>query len=236
MQVLIVDDEPLAQEVLERYIARTPGLVLAGSCLNALEAMDFLSKQRVDLMLLDINMPEISGIDFLRSQRELPPTILTTAYPEFAVAGFELDVIDYLLKPVPFERFLKAIQKVKSMAASAAQAGEPHPSQAKVQFVRTDGKLLRIDPLELAIIEGLKDYVRLWTGDTRIIVHTTMKGIEESLRPNPAFLRISKSYIVNLAHISAVEGNTITVKGQQLAIGATYKDQVMEVINRHKLL
>lgn len=236
MRVLIVDDEPLAQEIVESYVAKTPGLILAGKCSNALEAFNFLANQQVDLLLLDINMPEISGIDFLRSLKKVPLTILTTAYPEFAIAGFDLDVVDYLLKPIPFERFLKAVQKAQSLAGKSASANAAGAQQPNILFVRAEGRLVRIDLGELALVEGLKDYVRLWAGAAKVVVHTTMKGIEESLSAYPSFLRISKSYIINLAHVGAIDGNCVTVKGQQLTIGATYREQVMEVINRFKLL
>lgn len=234
MQVLIVDDEPLAQEILETYIAKTPGLELAGKCSNALEAFALLARQPVDLMLLDINMPELSGLEFLRALKQAPPTIFTTAYSEFALAGYELDIVDYLLKPIPFERFLKAVQKVQALNTVAPPVTDLQ--QPDILFVRAEGRLIRIDLRELALVEGLKDYVRLWMGNTKLVVHTTMKGIEESLRTHPMFLRISKSYVVNLAHVTEIEGNSISVKGQQLTIGATYKEQVMEMVNRFKLL
>ncbi len=232
---LYANDEPLAQEILEAYVARTPGLGLAGKCSNALEAFASLSRQQVDLLLLDINMPEISGIDFLRSLKNVPRTIITTAYPEFALTGYDLDVVDYLLKPVSFERFLKAVQKAQALVPATVKA-TAESLQPNILFVRADSRLIRINLNELALIEGMKDYACLWSGSAKVVVHTTMKGIEESLRANPNFLRISKSYIVNLAHVSEIEGNCVTVKGQQLIIGATYKEQVMDVIGRFKLL
>ena len=237
MQVLIVDDEPLAQDILETYISKTPGLGLAGKCANALEAFALLSRQQVDLMLLDINMPEMNGLDFLRALKHAPPTILTTAYSEFAIAGYELDVVDYLLKPIPFERFLKSVHKAQALPAPTPAAAEPvSGAPPAILFVRADSRLIRIDLNELALIEGLRDYVRLWTGNSRLVVHTTMKSIEEALSVNPAFLRISKSYIVNLAQVTEIDGNCVVVKDQRLTIGATYKETVMEVVGRFKLL
>ncbi len=236
MQVLIVDDEPLAQDILETYISKTPGLSLAGKCSNALEAFALLSRQPVDLMLLDINMPEMSGIDFLRALKQVPLTIFTTAYSEFAIAGYDLDVVDYLLKPIPFERFLKAVHKAQALHTATQPAGTASHQQPDMLFVRADGRLIRIDLSELAIVEGLKDYVRLWLGGSKLVIHSTMKSIEESLSAHPAFLRISKSYIVNLAQVSEIDGNCVVVANQRLTIGATYKDGVMEVVNRLKLL
>jgi DNA-binding LytR/AlgR family response regulator len=243
MDVLIVDDEPLAQDVLETYISRTPGLSLVGKCSNALEAFALLNRQPVDLMLLDINMPEMSGIEFLQALKRAPLTILTTAYSEFAITGFDLDVVDYLLKPFSFERFLRAINKANvalakveskgSLRSSVSDSGSG--SQPDILFVRTDSRHVRIDLNELALVEGLKDYVRLWVGDAKLVIHSTMKGIEDSLSANPAFLRISKSYIVNLKLVSEIDGNCVVIKDQRLTIGATYRDAVMEVVGKYKL-
>ncbi len=155
MQVLIVDDEPLAQEILQTYIAKTPGLLLAGTCSNALEAFGILNRQRIDLLLLDINMPEVSGIDFLKSLKHPPLTIFTTAYSEFALTGYDLDVVDYLLKPIPFDRFLKAMQKAQNVWLRANEEGKlPKDEVQDVLFVRAEGKLVKIDLAELWLVEG----------------------------------------------------------------------------------
>lgn len=239
MQVLIVDDEPLAQEILQTYIAKTPGLELAATCNNALEAFGILSKQKVDLLFLDINMPEVSGIDFLKSLKHPPLTIFTTAYSEFALMGYDLDVIDYLLKPIPFDRFLKAAQK----AQNVWQQGKEDSGNAikkdevsNVLFVRAEGKLVKIDLDQLWLIEGLKDYMKLWTGTTWIVVHSTMKNIEEQLAGKGNFIRVSKSYIVNINYVAEVDGNVIRINGQIVTIGTTYKDEVLGVFNKYKLL
>lgn len=235
MQVLIVDDEPLAQDILESYIRKIPSLSLAGMCNNALEAFSLLNTTPVDLMLLDINMPEISGLDFLKMLKAPPPVIFTTAYSEFAVLSYELDATDYLVKPIPFDRFLKAIQKVqerKTQAAPATTTGNEVP----VLFVRTEGKLVKIDLEKLWLIEALKDYVRLWTEHGNIVVHSTMKNIEEQLAARPGFIRVSKSYIVNFRYITEVDGNIIRIKNQIITIGNTYRDTVHEVFNNYRLL
>jgi DNA-binding LytR/AlgR family response regulator len=236
MHVLIVEDEPLAQEVLQHYIGKVPGLQLAGVCNNALEAFDVLNKGRVNLLLLDINMPEINGIDFLKSLPQAPLTIFTTAYAEFAITGYELNVVDYLLKPIPFDRFLKSIQKAQGALQAKGDAGKSSTNQSDILFVRTEGRLVKIDLTKLWLIEGLKDYVRLWTDNAPIVVHSTMKGIEDALKGNNAFLRVSKSYIVNLRCVTEIDGNAVRIKDQVVSIGATYKDEVGVVLNRHKLL
>ena len=237
MQVLIVDDEPLAQEVMQHYISRTPGLELAGTCSDALEAFGLLSRNPVDLIFLDINMPEVSGIDFLKSLKHPPLTIFTTAYAEYALTGYDLDVVDYLLKPVPFERFLKAVHKAQDLLQKRpGRSPEVKEATADILFVRTEGKLVKIDLGQLWLVEGLKDYVRLWTGSSRIVVHSTMKNMEELLSPHAGFLRVSKSYIVNLAFVTELDGNAIRIRDQVVVIGATYRDEVLGVFNRHKLM
>jgi DNA-binding LytR/AlgR family response regulator len=237
MQVLIVEDEPLAQDILQHYVARVPGLELAGICDNALEAFGALNRGRVDLLLLDINMPEINGIDFLKSLSQPPLTIFTTAYAEFAITGYELNVVDYLLKPISFDRFLKAIQKAQTALLAKGDPGDRSTSaQTDILFVRTEGRLVKIDLTNLWLLEGLKDYVRLWTNSSPIVVHSTMKGIEDALKGNSAFLRVNKSYIVNLKFVSEVDGNAIRIKDQVVTIGATYKDDVLGVLNRYKLI
>ena len=237
MQVLIVEDEPLAQDILQHYVARVPGLELAGICDNALEAFGALNRGRVDLLLLDITMPEINGIDLLKSLSQPPLTIFTTAYAEFAITGYELNVVDYLLKPISFDRFLKAIQKAQTALLAKGDPGDRSTSaQTDILFVRTEGRLVKIDLTNLWLLEGLKDYVRLWTNSSPIVVHSTMKGIEDALKGNSAFLRVSKSYIVNLKFVSEVDGNAIRIKDQVVSIGATYKDDVLGVLNRYKLI
>jgi DNA-binding LytR/AlgR family response regulator len=238
LQILIVDDEPLAREVLQTYIGRIDTLQLAGVCKNALEAFAFLNKQPVDLVLLDINMPEMSGIDLLKSLKNPPLVIFTTAYTEFAVESYELNALDYLLKPISFPRFLTAIQKAQE---SLFKAQQPAPVEAKppgdqLLFVRSEGRWVKIDLAKLWIVEGLKDYVRLWIGEERIAVHSTMKNFEQQLEAYPQFVRIHKSHIVNLHFVNEVDGNNITVLNQQLAIGGTYKDEVHSRLDRHKLL
>ena len=244
-RILIVDDEPLAQEILESYISKLSGFEIVGKCKNALEAFGILSKNEVDIILLDINMPEINGIDFLKTIKDPPYIIFTTAYSEYAVESYEYNAVDYILKPISFERFLKAINKSldiiqaskKGIAVSSpATANENTVMGGNIMFVKSDGKLIKIDLNNLWFIEGLKDYIRLWTDNGKIIVHSTMKHIEDQLLAVTYFIRIHKSYIINLKHVAEVEGNVIRIKGQLVTIGNTYRDDVYKVFDSNKLL
>lgn len=234
MQVLIVDDEPLAQDVLESHMLKIPGLTLVAKCNNALEAFSVLNTGSIDLMFLDINMPEISGLDFLKMLKQPPPVIFTTAYSEFAVVSYELEAVDYLVKPIPFDRFLKAVQKVQDRTKQPSGA-RPN-SDVGILFVRTDGRLIKTDLDQLWLVEGLKDYVRLCTDTGKIVIHSTMKNLEEQLLSRPEFLRVSKSYIVNLKHIREIDGHTIRIRDQVITIGSTYRDTVHQVFDSYRLL
>lgn len=240
IQVLIVDDEPIAQTILVQYISRVPGLQLAGQCKNALEAFSFLSKNKADILLLDINMPEISGLDLLKTIKNPPLVIFTTAYAEYAVESYELNAVDYLLKPFSFERFLKAIhkatellQQTKPEHQTPLQSSENKPD-TNIIFVKSEGKLLKTNLHELWLVEGLKDYVKLWTLSGKIIVHSTMKNIEDQLGKNTDFVRVNKSYIINTKYITAIDGNCIVVKDQKIPIGSTYKDVVQKLLDNYR--
>jgi len=241
IRTLIVDDEPIAQDILETYISKIPELELAGKCKNALEAFSFLNKGETDLMLLDINMPEISGMDFLKSLKNPPHVIFTTAYTEFAIESYDQNALDYLLKPISFERFLKAIDKANKIINPASIEMQPSSNilsdnQPNLMFVKSEGKLVKIDLRQLWLVEGLKDYVQLWLEEGKVIVHTTMKNIEELLNNNPNFMRVHKSHIINIRFISEVWGNSIKIKNQNIIIGNTYKEEVDKVLDSYKLL
>lgn len=234
IRTLIADDEPLARALLEGYLEKLPQCVLAGSCKNALEAFAVLSTQSIDLLLLDINMPEITGIDFLKTLKAPPLVIFTTAYADYAVQSYEHRAVDYLLKPITFSRFVQAINKVEE-ALKPEAAGAAESSAPDMLFVKSEGKMIRLNTGELYFIEGYKNYVRLWTGRDKIILHNTMKAMEEHFCNNAQFLRISKSYIVNLKFVSEVDGNCIRVGTETLMIGATYRDEVKELLERYYL-
>lgn len=235
LKVLIADDEPIARDIVLAYSGKLPMLQVVGTCKNAVEVFEALSKQEVDILLLDINMPEITGIDLLKTLRNPPQVIFTTAYSEYAVESYELNAVDYLLKPFSFDRFAKAINKAAALIDQPT-ATPQHSVQDNTLFVKSDGKLVRIQLEELLLIEGLKDYVKLWAGDKPLLVHSTMKNLEEQLAQYPHFVRAHRSYIINIAHIREVEGNTLRLGPHEVVIGNTYRDKVFEVLDRMRLL
>ena len=236
--VLIVDDEPIAQEILENYLQRIPYAVLVGKCRNAIEAFQVVSKIDVDILLLDINMPEITGIDFLKTLKNPPKVIFTTAYTEYAVESYDLYAVDYLLKPISFERFFKAISKAVELltAKPASTTSKPADNTDHILFVKTEGKLVKVDLRELWFIEGLKDYVRLWTSQGKLVVHSTMKNMEESLAAYSNFIRIHKSHIINMDYVTEVDGNAVRIKDQLLLIGNTYREEMGKLFEKYRLL
>lgn len=240
MRVAIVEDEPLAQEILQSYLQRINTFELVATCKNALEAFALLNQQSIDLLLLDINMPHISGMDFIKSLKNPPLVIFTTAYSEYAIDSYELNAVDYLLKPISFDRFLKASNKAQEMF-KPMQINIPLQSQLpantnKLLFVRSEGKWIKIDLSKLWFVEGLKDYVKLWMEDGRITVHSTMKNFEEQLSAYSNFIRVHKSHIVNLVFVSEIENNSLKIKDQIIGIGNTYKEEVYKVLNDLKFI
>jgi DNA-binding LytR/AlgR family response regulator len=239
LEVLIVDDEPIARDILEGYVYQLPGLHLAGKCKSAFEAQAALGSTPIDVMLLDINMPLINGMDFLKSIKHPPAVIFTTAYAEYAVQSYELNAVDYLLKPIAFERFFAAITKVMNQhrVAPASQVPEPANNAVEnVMFVKANGKLVKIDLGKLWLVEGLKDYLKLYVGDEKLVVYSTMKNMEEQLAFLPNFVRVSKSNIVNIRYINEIEGNAIRMNGHDVVIGPTYKDKVGQILSSYKML
>ena len=245
INVIIVDDEPLAQDVLETYIDKMPDLQLVQKCSNAFEANEALKEHEVDLMFLDIQMPQLTGIDFLKSLSKPPIVIFTTAYPNYAIEGFELNALDYLLKPISLERFMKAANKAMEQIdlqrgnhSAGAGASTGADDESDFIFVKADKKLVKINFSDVLYIEGLKDYVIIRMGDTRVITLQTMKSLEEKL-PQDRFKRIHRSYIINLEKIDAVVGNMVEVteKGQakHIPVGKNYRDDLLELINRNRL-
>lgn len=238
IRVLIVDDEPIARSILEGYVAMLPQLCLAGTCANALEALAFLRAQKADLLLLDIDMPQLSGLSLLDALPVRPGVIFTTAHPQHALQSYEYGAVDYLLKPIRFERFLRAIQKLEP-AAHVPIAADTSGSTAlgsELIFVKSEGRLVKIDLAEVQYIEGLKDYAAIHMRKGRLVIHSTMKALEERLAANPMFLRIHKSYIANLRFVTEVDGAALRIDNQTLAIGSTYRDNVYAVLERFKLM
>ncbi len=240
IKAIIVDDEPLALEIMETYINQIPEIQLIKKCENAFEANEVLKSQTIDLMFLDIQMPQLSGIDFLKTLSNPPCVIFTTAYPDYAVEGFELNAVDYLLKPISLERFLKAVNKVSEKLASKRLEHEnvQHDVVEDFFFVKADKKLVKINFDEILYIEGLKDYVIIRQETGRVITLQTMKSLEERL-PMSKFKRVHRSYIVNIKKITAILGNMVELmeagKVKQLPIGKNYRDELLDMINENKL-
>lgn len=231
MKVLIVDDEPLAQDILENYISRVPSMTLLKRCNNAFEALVALREHEPDLMFLDIQMPQLSGLDFLRSLAKPPKVILTTAFQNYALESYELGVIDYLLKPFSFERFMKAVGKVNEEPAPQEAAEEAHPD---FFFVKSDKKLVKVAYNDILYVEGLKDYVIIRLTVGRVITLQTMKSLEEKL-PSAQFRRIHRSYIVHMGKIEALDGSMVEINKQQIPIGKNYKEELLELIGKNRL-
>lgn len=239
MNILIVDDEPLALEVLENYISRMQMLTLVGKCSNAIEAFEALHKHKVDLMFLDIEMPQIKGIDFLKTLSNPPKVVLTTAYPHYAIDGYELNVLDYLLKPVSFERFVRSVQKALPANPNHVLEDTTHlalvtePKQDYI-FVKADKKLIKTYFKDILFVEGLKDYVMIYTQAGRIITLQTMKSLEEKL-PTDTFIRAHRSFIINIHKVDIIEANHLVIDKKEIPIGKNYKEELLEIINRKRL-
>ena len=232
---LIVDDEQSAIDILRVFVEKTPFLTLAGSTTNPVEALGILQHQPIDLLFLDIHMPQLSGLDILALVRSQTKVILTTAYSEFAVTGFELEALDYLLKPIAFERFLKAAHKALNLLAEPSVRWQPEDKAADYIFVKTEikGKMAKVSFDEIVYIEGMKNYVSIHTDNEQITTLLNMKDLEERL-PAKQFMRVHKSYLVSLDKIRAVDGNQILLKGLKayVPLGDTYRNAFFESLQK----
>lgn len=222
---IIVDDEPSAVNILKNYVAKTPFLELVGTAGDPLEAMKMMEGKQVDLALLDIQMPHLSGVDFMKVLQGKTQVILTTAYSEFALEGFENEALDYLLKPIAFDRFLKAAQRALNNATSSSN-WQPFEKEDDYMFVKTEtkGKMLKVNFEDIAYVEGLKNYVSIFVDEERIITYTSIKALEEKLPSY--FMRVHKSYIVSLKKVRAVDGNQILLYNMKayVPLGETYRN------------
>lgn len=227
---IIVDDEPHAIEVLDHYVKQTPHLQLAATFTNPIEALQLIGKRKIDLVFLDIQMPEISGIDFIKAIQGKSKVILTTAYSEFALEGYDLYVVDYLLKPIRLPRFLAAVQKAVEQINAA---NENSATEDDYIFVKTEskGKLLKINLADIDFIESMKNYVAIHRGGQKTLVYTSMKELEERL-PKKHFLRVHKSFIIPIPRITGIEGNLVRLQNVAtgVLIGENYKAELMEII------
>jgi DNA-binding LytR/AlgR family response regulator len=223
---IIVDDEPLARELLVSYVDQLPGLDCVAVCQSALQAFSVLHEQQVDLMLLDIQMPGITGLNFLKSLKNPPAVIFTTAYMDYAVEAFELEAVDYLLKPITFERFIKAMQKVSPKKEGAIETSLK-PAEYPYLFLKVNKRLIKINHEDIIYAEGLGDYIKVYTAAQSYVTYLTMNKLE-SLLPGQQFARIHRSTIINLGHIQYVEGNFVRINSNDLPIGLTYKDGLVQ--------
>ncbi|MBI9060008.1 MAG: response regulator transcription factor [Labilibaculum sp.] len=235
VKCIIVDDEIHARKVLEKYIQDIPHLELVKSCKNALEAMDILRNQEIDAMFLDINMPKLTGLNFLESLKNPPIVVITTAYREYAVDAYELDVIDYLHKPIPFPRFIKAISKIEEklqIRSNSLITSQEKPTDTILDFIfiKADKKTIKLNFKDIKYIEGLGDYIKIHTKSKTIISKLTIKKMEELL-PENDFPRVHKSFIVSLNLIDSIEGNQIEIENKKLPIGQMYRQNFMNLIN-----
>ena len=230
--VLIIDDELLARTLLTDYVGKIPQLKLLAACPNAVEAISILQTQQVDILLTDIEMPDISGIDFARTLKQMSAIIFTTAYSEYAVEGFELNAVDYLLKPISFSRFVQALNKAMGLVDSQAKPstivkGEATTDHKDYIFIKADYKIYKVNYDDLLFIEGQSEYVTFHTTTRNITAYYALKNLELEL-PEPRFIRVHKSYIVSIKHIEYVEGHILHVADHKIPIGASYRDGVVQ--------
>ena len=233
LRCIAVDDEPLALELLEDNISKVPYLQLVAKCSNAMEAMKVLQQQPADLIFLDIQMPGLTGLQFIQSMTEKPMIILITAYEKYALEGFNLDVTDYLVKPVSLDRFVKACNKAKELYELKNPTNKEVVSNPDYFFVNVDYSLLKVNFNDIKYIEGLKDYIKIHLKSTAraIITRMAMKAIEEEL-PVAKFLRIHKSYIVSLEYITAIRKNSVFIDEMELPVGENFRAAVLNLTGR----
>ncbi len=234
IKCIIVDDEPIAISVIEKHINKINDIDIVATCESAIDAFSILQKKQIDLIFLDIQMPELTGIDFLKTLSHPPKVIITTAYREYAIEGFELEVVDYLLKPISFERFLKSINKVyKLMSPELVLQNkiiQASSDQGDFILAKVKRKLVKIKFADILFIESMKDYIRIKTTDSEINTKMLISEMEKKL-PEDKFIRIHRSFIVALNKISSVSPNTVELKTTEIPIGRSYKSVVLKILN-----
>lgn len=242
LKCLIVDDEPLALDILETYIDRIDSLDLVARCNNAIEAFNLIQQKDIDLLFLDIQMPKLTGIDFLKNINNPPRVVFTTAYRDYALEGYELDAVDYLLKPISFERFLRAVNKVSQMNSSNQATPIPVMTEAASSgydqafiYLKADKKMIKFLLKDILYIESLKDYVRVKTANKEVVAYQKISYLEEKL-PENKFLRVHRSFIVAIDKVEAFSATIIEINGKEIPIGRNYKNVVLKVLNQNNLL
>jgi len=231
---IIVDDEPLARDVLVKYISDCPMLQLKATCKSAFEAIEIIKNNRIDIVFLDINMPKLSGLSMVKTMDHPPQIIFTTAYPEYAVEGFEVDATDYLIKPFSFERFIKAVNKAMERIKTRDRLNEAKDTSESGKFiVKADGKIYQIEWKEIEYFEAMGDYIKVHTPTKTIVTHGTLKSIEDRI-PEGMFLKVHRSFIISPASIEFIEGNRIKVGSDFIPIGQSYKANLETYLNSRK--
>lgn len=236
LRCLVVDDEPLAIKLLEDHISSVPFLSLVQTYTNPLEALVSINSTPVDLIFLDIQMPQLNGIQFMQLLQNRAQVIITSAYHQYAIEGFEHNVVDYLLKPIAFERFYKAVEKAYSLKNPNVQVAKPeelHPTTGGYIFIKVETKMVRVELDDIYYIEGLKNYVSIYTKTQRIVTLQVMKQLEEVLPPN-RFVRVHKSFIVALDKINVIERQELHIKDQIIPIGNTYLEHFNKLLEKRK--
>ncbi|WP_324675954.1 LytTR family DNA-binding domain-containing protein [Hymenobacter sp. GOD-10R] len=232
LRCLVVDDDPLSIQVVNNCIVNTAFLQATGSCDSAVKAAEVLRHQSVDLLFLDVEMPLMSGIDLLKTLQNPPMVVLITSSKEYAVEAFEYDVVDYLIKPVSYARFLKAAQKALEMQNQRPEVEQPvHASEVDYTFVKVDTKLVKVPFQEVRYVEALGDYVHIVLAQHKLIVYSTMKAVEEKF-PSSLFVRVHRSFIVNIRSVHSIEDNMIVIDNKHIPIGQTYLRDVLQRLNK----
>jgi DNA-binding LytR/AlgR family response regulator len=232
---IIIDDEPLARKGLKEYIMDVDFLNLTGEFDNPLKATDSIGRGEAQLLFLDIQMPKITGLDFFKSLQNAPPVIFTTAYPQYALEGYEVNALDYLVKPVSFERFLKAALKAKEYYEIREKNIAETTSSSEYFFIKADSRLVKIVYDDILFAEALQNYVTIHTKDKKYITYLTFKSVEDYL-PSDKFIRVHKSYIISASKVDSIEGNDIRIGQQHIPISRSLKDEVMDRLLKGKFL
>lgn len=239
MRCIAVDDEPLALKIIEDFASKIPWLKLTATASSAIEAAEMLKRGGIELMFLDIDMPHLSGVDFVRMSANLPPVIFTTAYPDYALTGFELDAVDYLLKPFSFDRFYKAAAKAHDRYEMRHSGAVPPPSAAAAPppdylMVRVEYATVRVELNDILLIEGLKDYVKIVTAHKNYVTKSSMKNVEEKL-PADRFIRVHKSFIVHLNKVRAFENNHLILGDHKIPLGSGNREEFLRFLEKNRL-
>jgi DNA-binding LytR/AlgR family response regulator len=231
IRCIIVEDETLAQDVIKTHLSQVEGFELVGICKNAIEASNVLKAREVDLIFLDIQLPGMTGLNFLRSLVNPPLVVLTTAYAEYALESYDFNVIDYLLKPISFTRFSKTITKIVEGRLFDKITKEDASVVTDHIFIKSNSKFFKVNFSEIIYIQGMKDYLKIHTAEYNLVTHQTMNDMEKIL-PARQFMRVHKSYIVSMAFIRSIYGNSIEIDKIIVPIGASYKETVMGLVER----